>query len=159
MSVDQRVGYEDLARVQAEKFQTAIAISATTTSAPVSTILTARTSPPATVPNPTPAPAEPPLPQPPLLALLEDLPDFFVKEVLGRLDPTDRAVLAQVGWPWLAAVVRAASEDRLPCAGKSRGVPLKLVDFVGSVARLRWAKVNGCPWGGDGDGEVANDNQ
>jgi hypothetical protein len=81
-----------------------------------------------------------------LLALREDLPDFFTKEVLGRLDPTDRAVLARVGWPWLTAVVRAANEDHLPCAGNSRGVPLKLVDFVGSVARLAWAKANGCPW-------------
>jgi hypothetical protein len=44
--------------------------------------------------------------------------------------------------PW----VQAANEDRLSCAGKSRGVPLKVVDFVGSVARLAWAKVNGCPW-------------
>jgi len=43
-------------------------------------------------------------------------------------------------------VVRAANEDHLPCAGKSRGVPLKLVEFVGSVARLAWAKSNGCPW-------------
>ena len=39
-------------------------------------------------PRPRPAPAYPPPPQPPLLALLEDLPDFFVKEVLGRLGPT-----------------------------------------------------------------------
>jgi len=44
-----------------------------------------------------PTPAAPPPPRPPLLALREDLPDFFTKEVLGRLDPADRAVLAQVG--------------------------------------------------------------
>ena len=125
-------------------------LSAGTTPAPATdppSLLPAAPPPSPPPPPPAPSPAASPPPRQPLLALLEDLPDFFTKEVLGRLDPTDRAVLAQVGWPWLAAVVRAAAEDRLPCAGKSAGVPLKLVDFVGSVARLMWAKANGCPWG------------
>jgi len=113
---NQRVTYEqyDRARVQAEKFQNVVAATTTTTGSPVSTIPPAITSTPTPAPGPTPGPgpADPPPPQPPLLALLESLPDFFVKEVLGRLDPTDRAVLAQVGWPWLAAVVRAGAYTR-----------------------------------------------
>jgi hypothetical protein len=79
----------------------------------------------------------------PLHDLLEDLPDLFTAEVLARLDPADLAMLAQVGHPWLAAVV--ASPD-LPRAGRTAGVPLTLSEFVGSVARLAWAKANGCPW-------------
>jgi len=51
-------------------------------------------------------------------------------------------VLALVGHPWMAAVLSA----KLPRAGKSAGVPPKLADFIGSVARLSWAKTNGCPW-------------
>jgi len=79
----------------------------------------------------------------PLNDLLEDLPDFFAAEVLAWLDPTDCAILAQVGRPWLAVVVA----NNLPCAGKAGAVPLNVDEFVGSVARLAWAKVNGCPWG------------
>jgi len=52
----------------------------------------------------------------------------------------------------LAAVATAAAEGGaapdLPLAGKSAEVPLKLMEFCGSVARLAWAKANGCPWGG-----------
>ena len=36
--------------------------------------------------------------------------------------------------------------NNLPRAGKRGAVKLKLVDFVGSVKRLAWAKDNGCPW-------------
>jgi hypothetical protein len=69
----------------------------------------------------------------PLEALTADL---FAAEVMARLDPTDCAVLAQVGKAWLAAVLSAA-----------RGaVPLKLMDFVGSVKLLAWARAKGCPW-------------
>jgi len=79
----------------------------------------------------------------PLLGpLLEELPDVFAAEVLPLLDPTDRAVIAQVGPQWLAAVVVSG----LSRAGKSTGVPLILNDFVGSVGRLAWARENGCPW-------------
>jgi hypothetical protein len=39
----------------------------------------------------------------PLLVPLLEWPDLL-GEVLARLDPTDRAMLAHVGRPWLAAV-------------------------------------------------------
>jgi len=78
----------------------------------------------------------------PLHDLLEDSPEFFAAEVLARLGPAACAVVAQVGHPWLAAVVSSG----LPRAGKSVGVPLKLKQFIGSVRRLAWAKANGCPW-------------
>ena len=39
----------------------------------------------------------PPAPAPPLMALLEDLPDLVAADILARLDPADFAVLAQVG--------------------------------------------------------------
>ena len=38
----------------------------------------------------------PPPPRPPLVALLEDMPDFVATEIIARLDPSDFAVLAQV---------------------------------------------------------------
>jgi len=49
----------------------------------------------------------------PLLDLCQALPDLFDKEVLERLDPTDRTMLAQVGRPRLAAVL-ASGLPRLP---------------------------------------------
>jgi hypothetical protein len=63
--------------------------------------------------------------------------------VLERLDPTDLTMLAQVGRPWLAAVL-ASGLPRLP---KGVTVRLQLSDFCTSAERLAWAKVNGCPWG------------
>ena len=54
---------------------------------------------------------------------------------------TDRAVLAQVGKGFLAAV-EAVTSAETPRAGRSRQVPLKLKDFVGSAARLAWALAN-----------------
>jgi len=95
----------------------------------------------------TPEPPPPHAPRPPVLEFLEEYPALFAAEVLQRLDPGDRAVLAQVASPLLAAVAAAAAVDsRLPRAGKSAGVPLKLVEFLGSDKRLAWAKSNGCPW-------------
>jgi len=62
---------------------------------------------------------------------------------LGGLG-TDLAKLAQVGPPWLAAVVASGTRAR----GRARaGAPLKLT-LVGFVERLAWAKDNGCPWVG-----------
>ena len=81
-------------------------------------------------------------PSPLLGGMLEFLPEVLEREVLPRLDPVDRTVLAQVARPWLAAVVASG----LIRAGKSAGVPLKIKEFVGSVERLAWAKANGCPW-------------
>jgi len=81
-------------------------------------------------------------PSPVLGRLFDRLPDIFAAEVLPRLDPADRAVVAQVGPLWLAAVVASS----LPRAGKFTGMPLKLNEFVGTVPRLAWAKDNRCPW-------------
>ena len=79
---------------------------------------------------------------PPLLALLEASPEFFKMEVLERLDPTDLTLFASVGKAARSAVVASG----LPRAGTTAGMPLKVDDFVGSVALLAWAKDNGCPW-------------
>jgi len=79
----------------------------------------------------------------PLLVLREDVPDLFEQEVLTRLDPTDRTMLAQVGRPWLAAVL-ASGLPRLPRGSRLR---LRLKEFCTSAERLAWAKANGCPWG------------
>jgi hypothetical protein len=75
-----------------------------------------------------------------LVPLLEEWRHLLVAEVLARLDPTDFAMLARVGKPWLALVLA----NNLPCAGKRGAVPLKLADFIGSVQMLAWAKVGQC---------------
>ena len=61
---------------------------------------------------------------PPLLAFLGEYPGLFAAEVLPRLGPGDRAVLAQVAHPLLAAVSAAAppANSGLPRAGQSEGV-------------------------------------
>ena len=79
----------------------------------------------------------------PLLDLLQRHPDLFLVEVLQRLDPTARTMLAQVGRPWLAAVL-ASGLLRLP---KGVRVLLQLREFCTCAERLAWAKANGCPWG------------
>ena len=48
-----------------------------------------------------------------LLDLIQAMPDFFKKEVLERPDPTSRTMLAQMGRPWLAAVL-ALGLPRVP---------------------------------------------
>jgi len=63
---------------------------------------------------------------------------------LTGMDPTDYALLARVGKPWLEVVLAS----NLPRAGMGGAVKLKLVDFCGSVEMLAWAKDNGCPWEG-----------
>jgi hypothetical protein len=97
-----------------------------------------------------------------LVPLLEQWRDVLVTHVLSRLD----AMLARVGKPWLAVVV----DNDLPRAGSggtkttttttttptttitttistvTTAVPLGVSNFVGSVARLAWAKENGCDW-------------
>jgi hypothetical protein len=83
-------------------------------------------------------------PRSPLLGrLLDEWPGLFEAEVLPLMDPTDRAVLAQVSRAGRDAVRLPAN---LACAGRTVGVRLKLADFVGSAGRLAWAKANGCPW-------------
>ena len=73
---------------------------------------------------------------------LLELPEVFAAEVLPRVDPTGRALLARVGHGCRAAVVASG----LPCAGTSKMVPFKVEEFLGSIERLAWAKENGCPW-------------
>jgi len=73
--------------------------------------------------------------------LLERLPEVFAK-VLACLDASDTAALAQVGTPWLAAVVH----EGVARAGKRGNPPLRLSKYLGSITRLAWAKQNGCPW-------------
>ena len=77
-----------------------------------------------------------------LAPLLDKWRDLLVKHVLERLDPTDCALIARVGKPWLAVVLA----NNLPRAGKGGAGALKLEDFVGSAEMLAWAKDNGCPW-------------
>jgi len=80
----------------------------------------------------------------PLLGrLLVEWPGLFEAEVLPRLDPTTRAMLAQVGRAGRDAVRLPAN---LAIAGRTVGVKLKLRDFIGSAKWLAWAKENGCPW-------------
>jgi hypothetical protein len=77
----------------------------------------------------------------PLLDVLEKLPDLF-KEVLERLDPTDRTMLAQAGNTCRAAVLASG----LPRVPKTPVVRLRRSEFCTSVERLTWAKANGLPW-------------
>jgi hypothetical protein len=78
-----------------------------------------------------------------LLDRLLAIPGFFAREVLARLGATDCALLAQVGRPWMAAVL---SNNLWSRAGKGGAVPLNLKNFVRSVKLLAWAKANKCPW-------------
>ena len=94
-------------------------------------------------------------PSPLLGRLVEDLPEVFEKEVLSRLDPTGRALLARVGRGVSAAVVTSG----LTRAGLCEEAPFKVEDFVGSVERLAWAKGNGCPWDVDTCARVAEGGQ
>jgi hypothetical protein len=66
--------------------------------------------------------------RPPLLALVEDFPDLFQKEVLERLDPVERAMLARSGSAVCTVVkhsnlarVGGSAEEPRP-AGRHRGV-------------------------------------
>jgi hypothetical protein len=81
-------------------------------------------------------------PSPLLGGMLEKLPEVLAAEVLPRLPLTDLALFARVGRSSRAAVVSSG----LPRAGTNGGALLKVVDFVGSVKRLAWARKNGCPW-------------
>jgi len=78
----------------------------------------------------------------PLLGPLLALPAVFEAEVLPRLEPAGRALVARVGRASRAVVVASG----LPRAGTTGGVPLKIKDFIGTVELLAWAKENGCPW-------------
>jgi hypothetical protein len=75
----------------------------------------------------------------PALLPLSVLPfDVFRDEILTRISPTDRAMLARVDTRTRAAVVEAS--EKLPRAGVSAELPLRLRDFVtGSVEKFFWA--------------------
>ena len=70
-------------------------------------------------------------------------PTFSSRRCSKRLDPTSLTMLAQVGRPWLAAVL-ASGLPRLP---KWPRVRLVLGRLCPSAERLAWAKANGCMWG------------
>ena len=82
-------------------------------------------------------------PRPPFLALLEDFPDLFKKEVLERLDPVDRAMLGRTG-----SVVRTAvKRSGMPRVGGSAEEPrVGIAFFCRSLSTFVWAVANGCPW-------------
>jgi hypothetical protein len=79
---------------------------------------------------------------PQLKRLLEDLRDVFDCEVLTLLNRITRALLGRVGQACRDLVMRSPG---LPCAGRTCGVKLLLVNFVRCVGLLAWAKENGCP--------------
>jgi hypothetical protein len=82
----------------------------------------------------------------PLLGrLLEEWGVLFEEEVLPRMEPASRAVLAQVNRSGRDAVRLPADPVCAP-AGRTVGVSLKVVDFVGSAGLLAWARASGCPW-------------
>ena len=75
-----------------------------------------------------------------LMGLVIDAPRVFTDFVLPLLDTVDMMMLSRVNKKMCDVVVtrsgkRATKEDIL-------GVPT----FVRSVALLRWARENGCPW-------------
>jgi len=87
-------------------------------------------------------PLRPP-PRPPFIALLEDFPDLFQKEVLERLDPVDRGLLGRTG----SAVRTVVKRWGLPRVGGSAEEPrVGIVAFRHSLSTFIWAVANSCPW-------------
>ena len=81
--------------------------------------------------------------RPPLLALVEDFPDLFQKEVLERLDRVDRALLGRTG----SAVRTAVKRSGLPRVSGSAEEPrVGIAPFCHSLSMFVWAVANGCPW-------------
>jgi hypothetical protein len=96
-------------------------------------------------------------PSPLLGGLLEELPEVLAAEVLPLLDPTDIVVFGQAARACRAAVVAfgvpqeevwSDEEGSTGDEGTEEGGPLllRVQNFVGSVARMTWAKTRGCPW-------------
>ena len=80
----------------------------------------------------------------PLLGrLLGEWSHVFDAEVMPLLDPSARALLGRVGQACRDAVLPS---PKLPCAGRTVGVPLLVENFLGSVELLAWAKENECLW-------------
>ena len=81
--------------------------------------------------------------RPPFLALLEDFPDLFQKEVLERLDRVDRALLGRAG----SAVRTAVKRSGLPrVGGSAEGPRVGIAAFCQSLSSFVWAVANGCAW-------------
>ena len=81
--------------------------------------------------------------RPPMLALLEDFPDLFQKEVLERLDPLDLALLGRTE----STVRTAVKRSGLPRVGGSAEEPrVGIAAFCQSISTFVWAVANGCPW-------------
>ena len=81
--------------------------------------------------------------RPPFLALLEDFPDLFQKEVLERLDRVDLALLGRTG----STVRTAVKSSALVRVGRSAGgTRVGVAAFCRSLSMFVWAVANGCPW-------------
>jgi len=98
-------------------------------------------------------------PSPLLGGLTEKLPEVLAAEVLPWLEPTDVVVFGQVARACRAAVVAfgvpqeeemerwSDDSDDSDHEGTGGGpLLLRVMEFVGSVERLAWAKERGCPW-------------
>jgi hypothetical protein len=99
-------------------------------------------------PPPPPAAAEGPAcagrgARPPLLALVEDFPDLFQKEVLERLYPVDRALLARTGSAVRTAVKHS---DLARVGGSAEEARVGIAAFCQSLPTFVWAAANGCQW-------------
>ena len=82
----------------------------------------------------------------PLLeGFVADAPDVFVAHVLSRLDDGDLAVLATVNRKMRDVVFESPVGDVRDVAAVRRELAL-VPNFVGSIARLAWARGRGCQW-------------
>jgi hypothetical protein len=81
--------------------------------------------------------------RPPLVALVEDFPDLFQKEVLERLDPLDLALLGRTGNAVRAAVV---SSGRSHVGGSAEAPRVGIASFCQSLSMFIWGVANGCRW-------------
>ena len=79
-------------------------------------------------------------PSPLLGGLLEKVPEMLATEVLPRVEPAGRALVARVDQASRAVVMASG----LPRAGTSVEVPLKMAAFIGSIELLAWANESGC---------------
>jgi hypothetical protein len=81
--------------------------------------------------------------RPPFIALIEDFPDLFQKEVLERLDLVDRGLLGRTG----SAVRSAVKRSNLPrVGGSAEERRVGIVRFCRSLSTFSWAVANGCQW-------------
>jgi outer membrane murein-binding lipoprotein Lpp len=78
--------------------------------------------------------------------LAADARDVFVGNVLPRLDDGDLAVLAMVNGKMGDIVFESLVDHGEMDVAAVRRRLARVPNFVGSVARLAWAKERGCPW-------------